>query len=271
MATSKTKGAATPPGGPDEPAAIHDDFYRQLRAKITHWAERQDIDESYRDYVLLIPDLFHFLTRLVMEPRVETRDKAFLGLAVAYVLSPIDFIPDALFPIGLLDDLVVMVIVLDSVLGRVPRSLVRKHWAGSGDLFEVVREALARADGWVGKGLFRRLKSYLRKQGLWAAEGEEAGAAAPPPLPVEPATRPRTKTPSRRPAAKKASKTSKRKAAESTPGTASKPARKRTAAGGRTQSKYAKKRTVAGKKATAKKSGTATRTIAAKNNGPSSS
>jgi uncharacterized membrane protein YkvA (DUF1232 family) len=260
MATSKTKGAATPPGGPDEPAAIHDDFYRQLRAKITHWAERQDIDESYRDYVLLIPDLFHFLTRLVMEPRVETRDKAFLGLAVDYVLSPIDFIPDALFPIGLLDDLVVMVIVLDSVLGRVPRSLVRKHWAGSGDLFEVVREALARADGWV-----------LRKQGLWAAEAEEAGAAAPPPLPVEPATRPRTKTPSRRPAAKKASKTSKRKAAESTPGTASKPARKRTAAGGRTQSKYAKKRTVAGKKATAKKSGTATRTIAAKKKGPSSS
>ena len=145
MATPKTKGRAGTTAAAGEPTSIHDDFYVQLRRKITDWAEQQDIDASYRDYILLVPDLFHFLTRLVMEPRVETRDKAWLGLAVAYVLSPIDFIPDALFPVGLLDDLIVMVIVLDTVLGRVPRSLVRKHWAGSSDLFDVIRETLAKA------------------------------------------------------------------------------------------------------------------------------
>lgn len=264
MATTKTttgsraRGAGAPEGGP-----AHDDFYRNLRAKVTAWANEKRIDASYRDYVLLVPDLFHFLTRLMMEPaaKVATRHKAWLGIAIAYVLSPIDFIPDAFFPLGLVDDLIVMVVVLDSILGAISPALVKKHWAGDQDLYAVVRESLQKADDWVGKGLFRRIRGYLAKQGLWS-EGEQA-TATPPPVPSAPptASEARKKTPSRRPAAKKTTKKTARKAAS-----------KKTASKKTTKRKVAKKKstkTAAKKKSTKKsaKKTTTKRTIGPKKTG----
>ena len=249
MATTKTTTGSRASGSGTAGASIHDDFYRDLRAKVTAWAKKNKLDGSYRDYVLLVPDLFHFLTRLMMEPssKVPTRYKAWLGLAVVYVLSPFDFIPDALFPLGLVDDLIVMVVVLDSVLGAIPRSLVTKHWAGSQDLFSVVQESLHKADEWVGKGLFRRIRGYLAKQGLW--KDEKNAVVTPPPVPAAPAAVARKKTPSRRPAAKKTTK--KAAAKKST----KKKAAKKTAA---------KKRTVSAKKRTTKKTGANKRTIGPK-------
>jgi len=248
MAAAKTKTSSAGERKSPDDSGLHDDFYRNLRAKITAWAKSQNIDASYRDYILLVPDLFHFLTQLIMEPKVALRDKAFVGIAVAYVLSPIDFIPDALFPLGLVDDLIVMVIVLDTVLGNVPRGFVKKHWAGSGDLFTAVRESLAKADDWVGKGMFRRLKNYLKKQGIWSGATE---SATPPPIPKSATTSPKTKTPSRRPATKKTT----RKATSKT--TVKKKAAKKTAkksAAKEVAKKAPAKRTIAGKK-TAKKRG----------------
>lgn len=238
MAAAKTKSKSTGTGGRDAGSQVHDDFYRDLRAKITTWAKSKQIDAAYRDYILLVPDMFHLLTRLVMEPVVAFKEKAKLGVAVAYVLLPIDFIPDALFPIGLLDDLIVMVIVLDSVLNNVPKRLITKHWAGSADLFEAVRDTLAKADSWIGKGMFRRLQSYLKKQGIWK---EAEAPATPPPVPkaakkTATKTKAAKKTPSRRPAAKK---TAKKKTARKT-------------AAKKTTKKVAKKRTIAKKKGSKK-------------------
>jgi uncharacterized membrane protein YkvA (DUF1232 family) len=256
MAAAKTKTSSKTAAGSAGDPAIHDDFYRNLRAKIDAWAKSKNIDASYRDYILLVPDMFHFLTQLMMEPKVAIKDKAWVGIAVAYVLSPIDFIPDALFPLGLIDDLIVMVIVLDSVLGNVPRGFVKKHWAGSGDLFTAVRESLAKADEWVGKGMFRKIKSYLKKQGIW---DPDAQPATPPPVPKAaetPAAKKATKkrTPSRRPAAKKAVRKATPKAAAKK--TAKKTTKKKAAkkVAKKTTKTTPAKRTIAGKKA-GKKSG----------------
>ena len=254
MAAAKTKTSSAGERKSPENSSIHDDFYRELRAKITAWAKKKDIDAPYRDYILLVPDMFHFLTRMLIEPKVAFSDKAWVGIAVAYVLWPFDFLPDAIFPIGLLDDLIIMVIVLDTVLGNLPRGFVKKHWAGSGDLFETVRESLAKADDWVGKGMFRRLKNYLKKQGPWA---ESAEPATPPPIPKTSRTAaPKAKTPSRRPATKKVSRkaTSKTAAKKKTAKkkTAKKSATKKTAAK-RATTKAPPKRTIAGKKAAKKR------------------
>ncbi|MEM7246703.1 MAG: DUF1232 domain-containing protein [Acidobacteriota bacterium] len=194
------------------PSSGKADFYRQLRSKIQTWADRKEIDPSYRDYILLVPDLFHFFCHATLDPRVATRDKLMLGVATAYVLSPIDPLPDFLGPIGLVDDLIVMVIVLDSVLQRIDPAVVEDHWAGSADLFKVTKDALRQADEWVGKGLFKKLKDFLKSQ----------TTSEPPPVPAtppareekvaeEPAEAPapkarRARTPSQRPAKKVAKK-----------------------------------------------------------------
>jgi uncharacterized membrane protein YkvA (DUF1232 family) len=186
-------------------ATQHDDFYKRLRDKVTRWADQQKIPADLRDYLLAAPDLFHLLCRLVMDQRVAGREKALLGVGIAYVLSPIDLIPDVFGPIGFVDDLIVMVIILDSVLKRVPRSIVDEHWAGTGDLLRLVRESLDKADSWVGKGLFRRIRTWLEDQGVLSRSAGTKTAAAPPPPARKTATKKTAKkTTARKTAAKKA-------------------------------------------------------------------
>lgn len=168
MASKKStkKKSATGASGAGGPG-MHDDYYLKLRG----WIERSSagIDPDYRDYFLAVPDLFHLLCRLALDARVGSREKGLLGMAVVYVISPIDLIPDFM-PLGFVDDLIVMVMVLDTVLGKVPKSIIDEHWAGTQDLYELIQTSVAKADEWVGKGLFRRIRSFLQNKGLWPAE-----------------------------------------------------------------------------------------------------
>jgi uncharacterized membrane protein YkvA (DUF1232 family) len=61
---------------------------------------------------------------LVAEPRVPWSRKAILGIAAAYVVSPIDVMPDWLPFVGRIDDVVVTVIAIDLFLEGVPRELM---------------------------------------------------------------------------------------------------------------------------------------------------
>ena len=66
--------------------------------------------------------------RLIVELAVDSRvpwvRKAILGMGAAYVMSPIDFIPDFIPFIGRVDDVMVTIIALDLFLEGVPRELM---------------------------------------------------------------------------------------------------------------------------------------------------
>lgn len=75
----------------------------------------------------------HLAWRLYRDPRVAPRMKVVLPiLAVIYLISPIDLIPDVLLGAGQLDDLTVIALVV-MVLGRLskwaPCSVVEQHLA----------------------------------------------------------------------------------------------------------------------------------------------
>ena len=59
-----------------------------------------------------------------VDSRVPWVRKAILGFAVAYVLSPIDVIPDFIPFISRVDDVMVTIIALDLFLEGVPRELM---------------------------------------------------------------------------------------------------------------------------------------------------
>ena len=61
---------------------------------------------------------------LAIDRRVPWSRKAILGIAVAYVISPIDFIPDFVPFISRVDDVMVTIIALDLFLEGVPRELM---------------------------------------------------------------------------------------------------------------------------------------------------
>jgi uncharacterized membrane protein YkvA (DUF1232 family) len=110
-----------------------------------------------KKYAGLAPQFAKLVGRLMKDPRVPARQKAILVVVGAYLVSPIDVVPDFIPGIGMLDDLVIAAFALDQILNRVPEECVREHWDGDEDILAVVREVLDIASGRVPDWLKRRL------------------------------------------------------------------------------------------------------------------
>ena len=107
--------------------------------------------------VLLLPNLVKLVGRLLRDPRVPRRAKISIGLAAAYVASPIDLVPEVIPVLGWADDVLVMMMALDSLIERAGPEIVQEHWDGPGDVLAIVREAMAASRSLVPK----RLSSIL--------------------------------------------------------------------------------------------------------------
>lgn len=101
-----------------------------------------DVRRLAKDAVLMLPNLVKLIGRLLKDPRVPRRSKVALGLASAYVLSPIDLLPEAIPVLGWLDDLLVMSYALDRFIARAGPEIVEEHWEGEGDVLSLIREVL---------------------------------------------------------------------------------------------------------------------------------
>jgi uncharacterized membrane protein YkvA (DUF1232 family) len=97
------------------------------------------------DAVTLVPNLIKLIGRLVKDPRVPRRSKIALGLAAAYVASPIDLIPEVVPVLGWADDLLILMLAIDSLIERAGEEVVEEHWDGPVDLLGMIREVVAAA------------------------------------------------------------------------------------------------------------------------------
>lgn len=94
------------------------------------------------DAALMVPNIIKLIGRLVLDPRVPRRSKVALGMAAAYVLSPIDLIPDVIPVIGWADDVLILMFAVDALIERAGSEIVEEHWDGPGDLLGLVREVV---------------------------------------------------------------------------------------------------------------------------------
>lgn len=95
------------------------------------------------DALLVLPNIIKLVARLLRDPRVPRRSKVALGLAAAYVASPIDFIPAAILPIvGWVDDVILIMYAIDSLVQRAGPEIVEEHWDGPVDLLGLVRDVV---------------------------------------------------------------------------------------------------------------------------------
>ena len=74
-----------------------------------------------------LPNFARLYWRLLCDRRVSPWPKALLVLSFLYVLSPVDFIPDAIPFFGEVDDLVVVMIACRLFIYLCPRDVVREH------------------------------------------------------------------------------------------------------------------------------------------------
>ena len=108
--------------------------------------------------LLLLPDLTVLLVRLLRDERVPLGSKLIALAGLAYILSPIDLLPEIfLGPIGLIDDLLVVATALSRLLNHVHPDIVRSHWSGQGDALE----ALQRITVWTEEQVAGRVRGVV--------------------------------------------------------------------------------------------------------------
>jgi uncharacterized membrane protein YkvA (DUF1232 family) len=81
-----------------------------------------------KDLAAFLPACVTTARRLRSHPAVPRRAKVALLVAVLWVLSPIDLVPEFLPVIGPLDDVVVVALVLRYVARAVPRDVLLDAW-----------------------------------------------------------------------------------------------------------------------------------------------
>jgi uncharacterized membrane protein YkvA (DUF1232 family) len=95
-----------------------------------------------KDAVLMLPNLIKLLGRLLKDPRVPRRSKIVVGAVMAYVVSPVDILPDFIPVAGILDDLFLVVFALNHLIERAGEEVVLEHWDGPQDILSMVRTVL---------------------------------------------------------------------------------------------------------------------------------
>lgn len=105
------------------------------------------------DAVLMMPNIVKLIGRLLRDPRVPRRAKITLGLAAAYVASPIDLIPEVIPVIGWADDVLILMFAIDSLIERAGNEIVEELWDGPGDLLSLVRDVVGLSRNLVPKRL----------------------------------------------------------------------------------------------------------------------
>jgi uncharacterized membrane protein YkvA (DUF1232 family) len=104
-----------------------------------------------KDAAMFLPNMIKLLGRLVKDPRVPRRSKILMGGVIAYLVSPIDLLPDAIPVVGLADDLLLAAYVLNHVMDRAGEEVVLEHWDGPQDLLQLVRSVLDATSAMVPK------------------------------------------------------------------------------------------------------------------------
>ncbi|QJR34418.1 YkvA family protein [Gemmatimonas groenlandica] len=153
--------------GRKESAPPDDDAPRRARRR----RPSEDDDESARPQtgmkrsvlraIQQIPAYLRLLLGLVGDSRVSKFDRFLVLAAGAYMVSPIDFIPDFIPFLGEIDDLFLLMTALQRLVANAGRTVLLDHWRGDPEELEDVN--LARLVSAAGFFLPVRLRRRLRK------------------------------------------------------------------------------------------------------------
>lgn len=151
-------------GAEEVPRERAERFYDRVRTKIHNYVERKgNAVEKTTEFLLLAPDVFILLWRLLSDGRVSGKNKVLLGSGVVYFIFPFDLIPEGfLGPIGYLDDLVFGVYVLNKILLDTDAGIVREHWSGNDDVLVMIQKVMTAADSLIGSELLNRIKRLVK-------------------------------------------------------------------------------------------------------------
>lgn len=147
---AETREMSATDGGEDEE---RDDMVRpRLRPRVG--AKR-----SVLKVIRQIPAYIRLLLGLMADGRVSRLDRFMVLAAAAYIISPLDFIPDFVPFLGEVDDIFLLMMALQRLVENTGRRVLMDHWQGDPkDLSDLNLTAIVSAAGFfLPSGIRRRL------------------------------------------------------------------------------------------------------------------
>ena len=123
-------------------------------------APRTGAKRTVMYYIRQLPQYMRLLGGLITDARVAMLDKLLVMGAIAYIVMPLDIVPDFIPFFGEVDDLYLLVLSLQRLVGNAGRNVLLAHWSGDPrDLAELnLKGALAAAAFFLPKRIRRRLR-----------------------------------------------------------------------------------------------------------------
>ncbi len=92
-----------------------------------------------RDALRLLPDVLRLVRALAADPTLPRGLRWRLGLLLAYLVLPVDLVPDVVPVAGYADDALLVAWVLRSVVRTAGPEALDRHWPGTPEGLAVVR------------------------------------------------------------------------------------------------------------------------------------
>ena len=89
----------------------------------------------------LLPDTLRLLKRLATDARLPRILRVQLYLVFGYLAFPIDLSPDFVPVLGHVDDVIIVVLLLRSIVKRAGPDTLRRHWGGTKQGLEALFKA----------------------------------------------------------------------------------------------------------------------------------
>jgi len=114
-----------------------------------------------------IPAYLRLLLGLMGDSRVSRMDRFMVLAAAAYIISPLDFIPDFVPFLGEVDDIFLLMMALQRLVENTGRRVLIDHWKGDPDDLSAVNLAsmVSAAGFFLPSGIRRRLVRMARRGG----------------------------------------------------------------------------------------------------------
>ncbi len=122
--------------------------------------------KAMKEALLFIPNFVKLIYRLLQDKRVTKTDKVLLAATVAYVLSPLDLVPDMIPFLGQIDDLLLIALVLKRLMDSVEQEVLIEYWDGDADLILTIEKITDLAVRFLPPNVYNKLVKKSRGEAV---------------------------------------------------------------------------------------------------------
>lgn len=140
------------------------DRLRDVRFPKAKRGPRTGAKRTVMDTIRQLPHYLKLLGGLLLDRRVAALDKVLVAGAIAYILTPVDLLPDFIPFLGEVDDVFLLVTALQRLVANAGRKVLLDHWTGHpSELADLnLKRVVSAAAFFLPIGMRRKLRGLAR-------------------------------------------------------------------------------------------------------------